>query len=81
MKDGGVLMLEVIHAVTGGGVGMTLIWALIKRPQALATILALLVAPFPGERTYGRYKEMAGLPSTEESPTKETPQKKAKRGK
>lgn len=74
-------MLEVIHAVTGGGVGMTLIWALIKRPQALATILALLVAPFPGERTYGRYKEMAGLPSTEESPTKETRQKKAKRGK
>lgn len=74
-------MLEIINAATGGGVGVALIWALIKRPQALATILALVVAPFPGERTYGRYKEMAGLSSTEEDPTKGTPRKKTKRGK
>lgn len=81
-------MLEVIHAATGGMGVVTLIWALIKHPQVLAVIprvlaafLALAVAPFPGERTYRRYKEMAGLPSAEESPAKETPQKKAKRGK
>jgi hypothetical protein len=81
-------MLEIIHAATGGGLGIALTWALIKRPQVLtaipqviAAILALIVAPFPGERTYGRYKEMAGLPSTGESPAKKTPQKKAKRKK
>jgi hypothetical protein len=61
-------MLEIIHAATGGGVGMTLLWGLIKRPQALAAILALVVAPFPGKRIYERYKELAGLPSTEEAP-------------
>lgn len=74
-------MLEVIHAATGGGVGLTLLWALIKRPQAFAAILALLVAPFPGERIYGRYKELAGLSSNEEPPAKKTPGKKTKRGK
>jgi hypothetical protein len=62
-------------------VGVTLIWAVIKHPQALAAILALVVAPFPGERTYGRYKEMAGLTSTEEAPAQETSRKKVKRGK
>jgi hypothetical protein len=76
-------MLEIIHTVAGGGVGVTLIWALIRHPQALAAILALIVAPFPGERVYGRYKEMSGLGSPEETPTKEVPRKrkKAKRGK
>lgn len=64
-------MLEIIHTAAGGGVGVTLLWALIKRPQALAAILALIVAPFPGERVYCRYKELAGLGAPEESPTKE----------
>lgn len=80
-------MLELIHAAAGGGAGIALIWALIKRPQALAAIpqalaaiLALVVAPFPGKRTYGRYKEMATLLSTGEAPTEETPRKKSKHG-
>jgi hypothetical protein len=73
-------MLEIIHAATGGGVGVTLIWALIKHPQALAAILALVVAPFPGKRTYGRYKEMVTLLSAGEAPAKETSRKKSKHG-
>lgn len=74
-------MLEIIHAATGGGVGVTLIWAVIKRPQVLAAILALIVAPFPGKRTYGRYKEMATLLSAGEAPPQEPQRKKSKRGK
>jgi hypothetical protein len=75
-------MLEIIQAATGGGVGVAIIWALIKRPQVLAAILALVVAPFPGERVYGRYKEMAALLSAGEVPAEKTPApKKEKRGK
>lgn len=74
-------MLEIIHTAAGGGVGAAIVWAVIKRPQALAAILALIVAPLPGERVYGRYKEMAGLRSSEETPPEEAPRKKTKRGK
>ncbi|HEX2923056.1 MAG TPA: hypothetical protein VHS28_03400 [Chloroflexota bacterium] len=79
-------MLELIHAVAGGGVGAALIWAVTKNPkvftaivQALAAILALLVAPFPGERLYGRYKELAVLSPKDDPSAKKAPRKKTKR--
>jgi hypothetical protein len=86
MKDGGVLMLDLVSTVGGGVVGTGVV-ILLGRPKAFLTLLVALTAPFPGSRLYQRYSHALAVvhgvqptPAPEETPALPKGKKKRRRG-